>query len=56
MDWSGILQAAGIPDSPGRQEAADATRDHVAQKRAAATAAALERLVAKQSPKHRRKP
>lgn len=36
MDWTTILRNAGIPDSPGRQEAIEATAEHVALRRAAA--------------------
>lgn len=36
LNWSDILAAAGIPDSPGRAEAAQATHASVAAKRQAA--------------------
>lgn len=37
MDWTSILRNAGIPDSPGRQEAIEAAARRVALRRAAAT-------------------
>lgn len=35
LNWTTILAKAGIPDSPGRTEAADATRQHFAAQRQA---------------------
>lgn len=36
MDWSAILQRAGIPESPGRDEAIAATHRRVTARKAAA--------------------
>jgi hypothetical protein len=36
MNWSEILRQAGIPESPGRQQAANAALDRAAARRAAA--------------------
>jgi hypothetical protein len=38
MDWTAILESAGIPDSPGRKEAAAAALHRAAIRRAAALA------------------
>lgn len=36
MDWTAILESAGIPDSPGRPQAVAAALNRVAIRRAAA--------------------
>lgn len=40
MDWTAILERAGIPDSPGRSQAAAAALDRAARRAAARKGAA----------------